>query len=116
MNLVFLMITDGPMQGHRFAIKSSDAIVIGRGADASVHIPYDPFCSRTHARIFCKDQEFYLEDLKSTNGTFLNGEKIEAPASLKNNDKLKLGNTEAVFIIKAEERETPPDDDVFFGD
>lgn len=117
MDIVCLLVTDGPMQGHRFAIKSAEPVIIGRGADVVVHIPYDSFCSRKHAQIFIKDKKYYLEDLKSTNGTYLNDEKVESPVELKNNDKIKFGNTEAVFLVK-EKKDQPGavDEDVFLGD
>lgn len=116
-DIVFLLITDGSMQGHRFAIKSSVPIIIGRGNDVTIHIPYDSFCSRKHAQIFCKDRKYYLEDFRSTNGTFLNDVKIETISELKNNDKIKFGNTEAVFLIK-EKGVNPnePEQEVFLGD
>ncbi len=115
--VVFLLITEGPMQGHRFAIKSTEPVIIGREENSSVQIPYDSFCSRKHARIFKDKNKYVLEDLKSTNGTYLNGVKVEQKSELKNNDKIKFGNTEAVFLIKEIKRNlSGSDDDVFFGD
>ena len=99
-NIVFLLITEGPMQGHRFAIKSSAPVIIGRGEDVTINIPYDTFCSRRHAQITSFEKKYYLEDLKSTNGTYLNDVKVERVLELRNNDKIKFGNTEAVFLIK----------------
>ena len=117
MNIVCLLITDGPMEGHRYAIKSSAPLIIGREVDATVNIPYDSFCSRRHAQILFKDDKYYLEDLKSTNGTYLNDTKLESIAELKNNDKIKFGNTEAVFLIKEKkEKSDGAQDDVFLGD
>lgn len=117
MDIVCLLVTDGPMQGHRFAIKSSVPVIIGRGTDVTVQIPYDSFCSRNHAQIFYKDKKYYLEDLKSTNGTYLNDVKLEVLTELKNNDKIKFGNTEAVFLVKEKnEQSKSADEDVFLGD
>ena len=115
--IVFLLITEGPMQGHRFAIKSSVPVIIGRGEDVTIHIPYDSLCSRRHAQITSFERKYYLEDLKSTNGTYLNDVKVERVLELRNNDKIKFGNTEAVFLIK-EIKRTPnsADADEFFGD
>lgn len=117
MDIVYLLVTDGPMQGHRFVVKSAVPVIIGRGTEVTVHIPYDSFCSRKHAQIFYNDKKYYLEDLKSTNGTYLNDVRIEAPVELKNNDKIKFGNTEAVFLAK-EKSEQPgvSDEEVFLGD
>ncbi len=115
--VVCLLITDGPMQGHRFAIKSSEPVVIGRAPDVTVQFAYDSFCSRKHAHIFFKNKKYYLEDLKSTNGTFMNELKIESLQELRNNDKIKFGSTEAVFLFKEEaDRNSGPKEDIFFGD
>ena len=60
---------------------------------------------------------YFLEDLKSTNGTSLNESPIETSKELKNNDKIKFGNTEAVFLVKEEVGQPKtPLGDVFLGD
>jgi len=115
--VVCLLIKEGPMQGHTFAIKSSEPVIIGRETDVTVQIPYDSFCSRKHAKIFYKENKYFLEDLKSTNGTYLNDILVESPKELKNNDKIKFGSTEAVFLVKEEngQSKTPPSN-LFLGD
>ena len=115
--VVCLLIKEGPMEGHTFAIKSNEPVIIGRGTDVTVQIPYDSFCSRKHAQIIYKEKKYFLEDFKSTNGTFLNDVLIGSLMELKNNDKIKFGSTEAVFLIKEDnEKSKPTASDLFLGD
>lgn len=75
--------------------------VIGRSKRCSVFIP-DPYLSKQHARIFFKDAEFYVEDLKSTNGTFVNGRKIGVrPVKIKDSDKIGIGHMNFLFVDAA---------------
>ena len=48
--------------------------------------------SKRHARMFVKDEQYYIEDLKSTCGTFVNGFRIEQPRPLDVGDKLYIGD------------------------
>jgi len=57
------------------------------------------YVSREHCEIFKNDGEIYIKDLDSTNGTFINGEKIDT-AALKPGMKVKLANIEGVFEKK----------------
>jgi pSer/pThr/pTyr-binding forkhead associated (FHA) protein len=54
----------------------------------------DPFASSTHARIYPKGQFMYIEDMGSTNGTYLNGRQIRAPERLRELDLIRIGDTE----------------------
>ncbi len=77
-------------------------LVLGRGEDASIVID-DPLVSRKHARIgFESDGAAIVEDLSSTNGTFLNGTRMTRPtARLHDGDRLLLGTTElSVFAAR----------------
>jgi hypothetical protein len=63
--------------------------------------PMDPdsYASRRHARILRQNEQFFLEDLGSSNGTFLNGTRLEKGVEhpLQNGDKVRFGKTEFVF-------------------
>lgn len=80
-----------------------DGTVIGRGSKADIIIS-DPFLSTAHA-IFKKDGEmFTIADNNSTNGTFVNGEKITAePCALKTGDLIKAGQLIFIFVEPTEE-------------
>ena len=69
-----------------------DAISIGRGLSNDFRIVADGV-SRIHARISLRDDNYYLADLQSTNGTFLNDRKISAEAKLSHGDKIRLGRS-----------------------
>ena len=68
-------------------------MTMGRAGGCQVAIPDDTFASQIHARVFSRDGQFFVEDLGSTNGTFLNSSKVGGPQVLKRGDKLKVGGT-----------------------
>jgi FHA domain len=68
-------------------------ITIGRAPGCAVSLPDDTFVSQMHARVFHRENDFFVEDLGSTNGTFLNGQKVGAPVALRVGDRLQIGNT-----------------------
>ena len=71
----------------------NDGITLGRGPSAGLQID-DPFASSAHARIFPRGQFMYIEDMGSTNGTFLNGRQLRKPEQLKVADSIRIGDTE----------------------
>tara|TARA_B100000929_G_scaffold274875_1_gene248373 strand:+ start:547 stop:990 length:444 start_codon:yes stop_codon:yes gene_type:complete len=77
-------------QGTEYLIE--EEIFLGRAEECTIAIS-DTFASHRHARVFLEDSALYLEDLTSTNGTFVNGEKIEKPYLLKYRDRIQIGNT-----------------------
>lgn len=77
-----------------FLIQQSD-ILLGRDPNCKVHIP-DETISAQHARIYLIDQNWWIQDLNSTNGTFLNDERIEQPCILTNNDLIQVGNIKLI--------------------
>lgn len=71
---------------------------IGRSRKCNIHINY-PYLSKEHARIFVENGKFYIEDLNSTNGTFVNKTQVEnQPVRLKDNDKIIFGDIRFLFI------------------
>ena len=71
---------------------------IGRDASNDI-VVHDDEISARHARISCRDQGFWREDLQSTNGTFVNGERIRESILLRDEDLLKMGRTLMKFKI-----------------
>jgi pSer/pThr/pTyr-binding forkhead associated (FHA) protein len=65
---------------------------VGRAAGCQITLD-DDYASQLHARIFRRDGTLYIEDLGSTNGTYLNTRKVSAPMALKRGDRLKIGAT-----------------------
>ena len=75
--------------------------VIGRGKKCDISIA-DKYLSVKNSRIFKSSGKFYLEDLDSTNGTFLNGEELHDKAvELLDGDKISLGRLNFLFVLPA---------------
>jgi len=68
-------------------------IFIGRGKLAQIRLQHDESVSNIHARIFRKEEKWWLEDLQSTNGTFLNEEPIVTPTIIVAGDQITCGKT-----------------------
>ncbi|HEY8094395.1 MAG TPA: FHA domain-containing protein [Acidimicrobiales bacterium] len=80
------------LRGGRFEL-SGPELTIGRAIGCHISLPDDTFASTLHARVFTRDGAVYVEDLGSTNGTYLNGMQLAAPAMLRPSDQLQVGNT-----------------------
>jgi pSer/pThr/pTyr-binding forkhead associated (FHA) protein len=73
-------------------------MAIGRDRRCEIVID-DPFLSKRHCEILVRDGVYYLNDLDSTNGTFLNGSKVEGDAiELMNGDKISIGQLSFIFV------------------
>lgn len=70
---------------------------IGRASDCDVVLKNE-FVSSKHAQIYKKGGKFWLDDLKSTNGTFVNGRRVRKPVRLKSGDIISFGTEEFKFI------------------
>jgi len=88
----FLIIITGSAQGKTIPIDKNGPTVIGR--DPSLDVVFDSNeCSRRHSKIYISESGIvYVEDLGSTNGTFVNGRKIDAPHGLEDGDRINIGN------------------------
>lgn len=93
-----LVLIAGKPLGKRFPI-TPPQIIIGRSSDVEVSID-SPNISRRHAVIKVQDSKIILEDLGSTNGTFVNDVKIERPSILKEGDHIRCGKTVFKFLPK----------------
>ena len=70
-----------------------DGATLGRSESSTITVD-DPFASAAHARIFPRGDFMYIEDMGSTNGTFLNGRQLRKPEQLKVADVIRIGDTE----------------------
>jgi pSer/pThr/pTyr-binding forkhead associated (FHA) protein len=86
-----LRFISGKYQGGEYPLGLQPEIVVGRSSDLDMVLVED-MVSRRHARLSCSDAQIFIEDLGSTNGTFVNGEKI-ARASLKEGDRVLIGTS-----------------------
>jgi hypothetical protein len=73
-------------------------LVLGRGDRAEIRLK-DPFASSRHARIYEQGNIVVIEDLHSTNGTYLNEEVLQTPRPLHPGDRLRIGDSEFVFEV-----------------
>jgi serine phosphatase RsbU (regulator of sigma subunit) len=69
---------------------TKDIMLLGRHPDCDIQLQSN-MLSRKHARLVREDGEFFIEDLGSGNGTFLNGKRIETRSPIVHNDRVKLG-------------------------
>ncbi len=86
-----LRFISGKYQGGEFPIAADKQILIGRSSDLDMVLVED-MVSRKHARIAMQADQIWIEDLGSTNGTFVNGEKIKR-ARLKEGDRVLIGTS-----------------------
>ena len=86
-----LRFISGKYQGGEFPLGTQPEIVVGRSSELDMVLVED-MVSRRHARIECNDDHILIEDLGSTNGTFVNGEKIKR-ATLKEGDRVLIGTS-----------------------
>ena len=83
---------DGMISGKRqITVDIDQSIIVGRSSVCEVYIDDDNI-SRQHFVICDQDGAFYIQDLNSKNGTFVNGQKIMRSKKLENGDKIKFGN------------------------
>ena len=90
--LVFTDEEDLPVHDFRL---TKEKTIIGKGDDADIRITED-FVSRLHALIYLEKETFYISDLGSTNGTFVNNEKV-MQKEIKDGDHLRIGRKPAIF-------------------
>jgi FHA domain len=69
-------------------------ITIGRGGGCAIALAGDTFVSTVHARVAPRGNDIWIEDLASTNGTFVNASQIDGPQKLKRGDRITIGSSE----------------------
>jgi hypothetical protein len=73
-------------------------VVLGRGDRAEIRLE-DPFASSRHAHIYAQGNAVVIEDLESTNGTYLNEELLQSPRPLHPGDRVRIGDSEFAFEV-----------------
>jgi len=81
-----------PPEGKARTVQLAASMTIGRAPECELLID-DTYASSQHARLFGKNGTWYLEDLGSTNGTFVNDQRLAAPAMVQQGDKIRIGTT-----------------------
>jgi FHA domain len=74
-----------------------EGAILGRGEQAEIRLE-DPFASTRHARLLRQGPVVVLEDMGSTNGTFLNEELLSGPQPLHGGDRVRIGDSEFTYV------------------
>ncbi len=86
-----LVVLEPAAQRGRFFPLGAE-MTVGRAAGCQITLD-DTYASQIHARVFQRDGQFLVEDLGSTNGTYLNRHKVAGPMLVHPGDRLQIGNT-----------------------
>jgi hypothetical protein len=91
-----LVVEKAPGHQSGLAYDIGEGAVLGRGDRAEIRLE-DPFASSSHARLVRQGSVIVLEDLGSTNGTYLNEELLEGPQPLHRGDRIRIGDSEFTY-------------------
>src|SRR5205085_1598887 len=105
---VHLKVVAGPYKGRVFSFTHHDSFLIGRSRDAHLYLPHDRYFSRNHCLLEINPPRCFLRDLNSTNGTFVNGNRV-ANTYLDDGDRIQCGET--VLVVEVTSNETSDLDD-----
>ena len=98
---VTLRVVSGPHMGRAFTFDQHDTFLIGRAETAHFCLPEDRYFSRHHCILEIAPPQCFLRDLGSTNGTFVNGIRVET-AHLKSGDRIQGGETVIEVEVSAD--------------
>lgn len=87
-----LTVVEGPLKGSHMEIASLEDFTVGRAGDNDFQLG-DDFASSRHARLFRRGSDWFVEDLDSRNGTFVNGVRIDQPERVTVGTDMKMGRT-----------------------
>jgi pSer/pThr/pTyr-binding forkhead associated (FHA) protein len=99
-----LIIMNGPEDGRVFVL-SKAAVAIGRQDSNDVPVLLDPSVSRKQARVVREEEEYFIEDLDSAYGTYVDGQRITSRCRLSDGSTIRVGETELSFRMGAEKKE-----------
>jgi hypothetical protein len=86
-----VIVTEGSNVGERAELDQAP-ILIGRGSDAAIKLD-DDYVSTRHARIASSGDQWFVEDLGSTNGTYIGSHRLTQPTTLQLGSKVRIGKT-----------------------
>jgi eukaryotic-like serine/threonine-protein kinase len=101
---VTLNVVAGPQTGRTFSFEQHDTFMIGRSEDSQFCLPHDRYFSRHHCIIEIAPPQAFLRDLGSTNGTFVNGLRVDT-SYLKHGDRIQGGETVLEVVVEADSYE-----------
>jgi hypothetical protein len=89
-----LVVVESPELEAGSSLEISRELLAGRDASSDVRLPADGYASGRHARFVRGEETDVVEDLNSTNGTFVNGERLVGSRPLRDGDRITLGQTQ----------------------
>ena len=90
---VTLRVLAGPYTGREFVFDQHDTFLIGRSESAHLYLPEDRFFSRHHCLLEIAPPRCFLRDLGSTNGTYLDRQKVARPTPVPVGVPIRIGKT-----------------------
>jgi len=85
-----VIVAPAEQKGRSFELNGE--LTVGRAAGCQVALE-DNYVSQLHARVFTRDGAVWVEDLGSTNGTYVNDRRVSSPLAVRRGDQLKVGST-----------------------
>jgi pSer/pThr/pTyr-binding forkhead associated (FHA) protein len=86
-----IAIIEGANEGERISLDDAP-LLIGRGSDAQIRLD-DDYVSTRHARIGASNDQWFVEDLGSTNGTYIGSQRLSQPTTLQLGSQVRIGKT-----------------------
>ena len=87
------LVVDQPAAKKGVTFNLGPELTVGRAAGCQIALTDDTYVSQLHARVFERSGQVYVEDLGSTNGTYVNGHRVSAPTPMHKGDSLQIGST-----------------------
>ncbi|MGH9367691.1 MAG: GGDEF domain-containing protein [Thermoanaerobaculia bacterium] len=97
-NIILISHPRGQKLGSRYRFRPGSTLVLGRAKDVDVSVPDASSLSRRHASLTYRIESVILEDLGSTNGTYVNDVRIEEPTLLRSGDRFQIGSVHFKFL------------------
>lgn len=95
-----IVIHEGERAGQRWTVQN-DTLLIGRGTECDLVLP-ERQVSRQHIRIKLVDEQYYVEDLDSKNGTWVNGQQLKGERLLKDGDEIQIALAVKMSFLESE--------------
>ena len=96
----YIVVENGDKKGKRVEIPDHGTIVVGRGSDADIAVS-DHLCSRHHFQVRHNGSQFLIQDLGSSNGTFVNDRRLSEETWLATGDGIQAGETQLTFLTES---------------
>ena len=97
--MAYIVVENGASKGRKIEIPPGGSVILGRDPKAEISVE-DHLCSRQHLRIEDRSGSFYVVDLGSSNGTYLNDDRVDE-APLAGGDGIQAGETQITFLVDA---------------